>query len=145
MDTRRRLGRTCAAALGAAVIALAGCAGILDIKRVELFLSGGEEVPQVMTAATGNGTIFVAEDRGVSGFVTVTGLAPVAAHIHTGARGKNGGIAIALVKDTGDRWVVPAGARFSDAQYRAFLAGDTYVNFHTRAHMGGEIRAQLLP
>jgi hypothetical protein len=42
-------------------------------------------------------------------------------------------------------WVVPAGAKFNDAQYQSFLAGETYVNFHTPANKGGEIRAQLQP
>ena len=145
MNALHRFKRVFAAGLGAAAIALAGCAGILTTKRVEVFLSGAEQVPPVSTAATGSGLFVVEEDHSVSGSVTVSGIAPVAAHIHTGARGKNGGIAIGLVKASGNTWSVPAGAKFSGAQYQAFLAGETYVNFHTPAYKGGEIRAQLRP
>ena len=62
-----------------------------------------------------------------------------------GSAWPSGPVAIGLVKSGGHDWVVPAGAKFSDDQYKAFLAGETYVNFHTPAHKGGEIRAQLLP
>jgi hypothetical protein len=145
MNALHRFKRVFAAGLGAAAIALAGCAGILSTKRVEVFLSGAEQVPPVVTAATGSGLFAVEEDRSVSGYVTVSGLVPVAAHIHTGARGRNGGIAIGLVKTSDNTWSVPAGAKFSDAQNQAFRAGETYVNVHTAANKGGEIRAQLRP
>ena len=145
MDRLHRLRWTFAAALGATVIALAGCAAILSTKRVDVFLSGAEQVPPVITGATGNGILIVEENLGVSGYVIVSGMAPVAAHIHTGARGSNGGIAIGLVKVADNKWEVPTGAKFSSAQYQAFLAGETYVNVHSAAHRGGEIRAQLRP
>jgi hypothetical protein len=40
---------------------------------------------------------------------------------------------------------VPAGAKFTDAQYKAYKAGDLYYNVHSDAHKGGEIRGQLKP
>jgi hypothetical protein len=40
---------------------------------------------------------------------------------------------------------VAPGAKFTDAQYEAFKAGNTYVNVHTPANKGGEIRGQLRP
>ena len=132
--------------LGAAAILLAGCANMMSSgKQVNVALSGTEQVPAVSTAARGSGTITVGEDHSVSGSVTISGLAPVAAHIHVGARGKNGPVAVGLTKTSDTVWSVPAGAKFNDAQYQAFLAGDTYLNFHTPAHKGGEIRGQLLP
>ena len=145
MNALHRVNRALAIGLAAAAVALAGCAAITTTKRVEVTLSGAEQVPQVMTAATGSGIFVVDAERGVSGSITVSGLTAVAAHIHTGARGANGGIAIGLVKTSDNTWSVPAGARFSDAQYQAFLAGETYVNVHTAANKGGEIRAQLRP
>jgi hypothetical protein len=145
MNALHRVNRALAIGLGAASIALAGCAAITTTKRVEVTLSGAEQVPQVMTGATGSGIFVVDAERGVSGSVTVSGLAPTAAHIHTGARGANGGVAIGLVKTSENTWSVPAGARFSDAQYQSFLAGETYVNVHTATNKGGEIRAQLRP
>jgi hypothetical protein len=145
MDAQKRIKRFFAAGLGAAAIAIAGCAGMMSTKHVNVSLSGSEQVPPVNTAARGNGSFTVKDDHSVSGSVTVSGLAAVAAHIHVGARGKNGPIAIGLNKSSDTQWVIPAGAKFNDDQYRSFLAGETYVNFHTAANKGGEIRAQLQP
>jgi hypothetical protein len=114
-------------------------------KTVNVSLSGAEEVPPVATSAHGSGKFTVGEDKSVSGGITVMGLSPVAAHIHTGARGQNGPVAVPLQK-TGDAgWSVAPGAKFTDAQYEAFKAGNTYVNVHTPANKGGEIRGQLRP
>ena len=53
---------------------------------------------------------------------------------------------VGVKSKTGDNvWSTPSGAKFNDDQYKAFLAGETYVNVHTAAHKGGEIRAQLQP
>ena len=134
-----------AAGLGVAAILLAGCASMHMNKNVNVSLSGAEQVPPVSTAAKGSGTFTVGEDRSVSGSVTVSGLSAQAAHIHVGARGANGPIAVGLTKSSDNLWVVPAGAKFTDEQYRSFLAGQTYVNFHTAANKGGEIRGQLQP
>ena len=131
--------------LGAGAIALAGCAGMMSTKNVNVSLSGAEQVPPVSTAARGSGSFTVKDDRSVSGSVTIGGLSPVAAHIHVGARGANGPVAIGLTKSSDTVWVVPAGAMFNEDQYKSFLAGNTYVNFHTAQHKGGEIRAQLQP
>ena len=146
MHSMNRTRRLFGAALGAAAIALAGCASTPPASRsVSVSLTGAEQVPPVATKARGSGFFTVSEDHAVSGSVTITGLEPVAAHIHVGAAGKNGPVAIGLTKYSDTVWVVPDGAKFSDDQYKAFLAGETYVNFHTAAHKGGEIRAQLLP
>jgi hypothetical protein len=108
-------------------------------------LSGSEEVPPVTTSAQGQGSFTVSEDKSVSGSITVMGLTPTAAHIHTGAAGQNGPVAIGLQKSGDVSWSVPPGAKFTDTQYDAFRSGNTYVNVHTNANKGGEIRGQLRP
>ena len=92
-----------------------------------------------------SGSFTVGADKSVSGSVTTTGVAGVAAHIHTGAAGKNGPVAVGLTKTSDATWSAPAGAKFTDAQYEAYKAGDTYVNVHSAANKGGEIRGQLRP
>jgi hypothetical protein len=140
MNVRWRLG----IGLGAAAILVAACA-TMGGKTVNVALSGAEEVPPVATSASGQGSFTVGEDKSVSGSITVKGLSPFAAHIHTGARGANGPVAIGLEKSGDAGWAVPKGAKFTDAQYEAFKAGNTYVNVHTPANKGGEIRGQLRP
>jgi len=130
---------------GAAAILLAACAGMTSAKSVNVTLSGSEEVPPVSTTARGSGTIRVGDDMSVSGSFTVSGLSPIAAHIHVGARDKNGPVAVGFAKTGDNVWSLPAGAKFTDAQYKAFQAGETYVNVHTPANKGGEIRGQLRP
>ena len=145
MNGLKSVKKVLATGLGAAAVLLAGCASMSSGKNVNVSLSGAEQVPAVSTAARGSGSITVGNDRSVSGSVTISGLAPVAAHIHVGARGKNGPVAVGLAKSSDTVWAVPAGAKFTEEQYKSFLAGETYLNFHTPANKGGEIRGQLQP
>jgi len=112
---------------------------------VALKLTGDEEVPAVVTQATGSGKIVVKPDKSVSGSVTTKGVEGTMAHIHLAGPGKNGPPIIALVKTSENTWSVPEGAKLTDEQYQSFMAGDLYVNVHSDAHKGGEIRTQLKP
>ena len=127
--------------IAAAVLALgAGLAFAGEVK-----LSGDNEVPPVKAAGSGGGTINVAPDGAVSGSVKTTGVAGTMAHIHAGAAGKNGPVIIPLTKGGDGEWTVPAGAKLTDEQMKSYKAGDLYVNVHTDANKGGEVRAQLKP
>jgi hypothetical protein len=110
---------------------------------LRLSLSGANEVPPVTTAATGSGTITIGADRTVRGSISVTGMTPTAAHIHTGPAGANGPVIIPLTRGGETTFNVPADAKLSDAQWADFQAGKLYVNVHSAAHPNGEIRAQL--
>jgi len=127
-----------------AVLTLAACATMAGSKHVNVSLSGTEEVPPVQTAARGSGSFTVADDGSVSGSVTTTGVAGTMAHIHQGARGQNGPVIVPLTKN-GDTYTAPAGAKLNEAQMSAFKAGNLYVNVHSAANKGGEVRAQLNP
>jgi hypothetical protein len=127
-------------AAGAMAIAATAFAGDIQVK-----LTGAEEVPPVASTATGTGTIKVNDDMTVSGSVTTKGIEGIAAHIHAGAAGKNGPPVIPLEQKSPGVWSVPAGAKLTSDQYKAFKAGELYVNVHSAAHQGGEIRGQLKP
>ena len=131
-----------AQALGIALLALGTQAWAADIK---VDLSGDQEVPKVTTQAKGNGTITVGDDKSVKGSITTTGITATAAHIHEADAGKNGGVIIPLTKNGDNGWSVPAGAKLTDAQYEAYKKGGLYVNVHSAANPGGEIRGQLKP
>jgi len=142
MSNTRPNRRPLAAALAVSLFALAAGALAADVK---VTLGGDQEVPAVTTQAKGSGTITVGDDKSVSGSVTTSGIAGNAAHIHMAAAGQNGGVIIPLTKNGDNGWTVPAGAKLTDPQYDAFKKGDLYVNVHTPAHPGGEIRGQLKP
>jgi len=132
------------------LLALAICGGCSataggDGGGVKVALSGSQEVPPVKTSASGSGTITVAADKSVSGSISTTGLDGTAAHIHEGAAGQNGPVIIPLTKGANGMWSVPAGTKLTDAQYASYKAGNLYVNVHTAANKGGEIRAQIKP
>lgn len=133
-----------ATVIGTALLLAAG-AGLASAATVHVRLSGSHEVPPVKTMARGSGVIKVAADGSVSGKITTRGIKGTMAHIHEGAPGVDGKPIIALAPGPHGTWVVPAGSKLSSDQYKEFRAGDLYVNVHSAAHPGGEIRGQLKP
>jgi CHRD domain len=128
--------------MGAAAILVVGYPGTSS--AVDITLSGSQEVPPVTTSASGKGTITVGDDKAVSGSVITTGVEGTAAHIHQAAPGQNGPVIVPLTK-SGNTYTVPAGAKLTDDQYAAYKAGNLYVNVHSAANKGGEIRGQIKP
>jgi hypothetical protein len=128
-----------------ASLALAACAGMTSSgKNVNVALSGAEEVPPVSAQGSGSGAFTVADDGAVSGSVTTKGVQGTMAHIHMGGKGQNGPVIVPLAKN-GDTYTAPAGAKLSEAQMQAFKSGNLYVNVHSAANKGGEVRGQLQP
>lgn len=140
-------GKTClsgAAAVFLAAVVLGACSHV-GTSLDELKLTGDQEVPPVNTTAFATGRITVAADGSVSGSIRVSGLAVTMAHIHLGAIGRNGPVILPLTKTGDGVWSVPPGARLTAEQFRSYQAGELYVNIHSEANKGGEIRAQLKP
>lgn len=132
-------------ATGAIMLGLGAGVGVATAADIQVSLTGAHEVPAVTTSAKGSGTITIGDDKTVQGSVTTTGVVGTAAHIHEAAVGKNGPIIIPLEKKGDNQWAVPVNAKLTDAQYKAYKAGNLYVNVHSAAHKGGEIRDQLKP
>ena len=138
-------------ALAGALGLLAGCETFKGMKEdvrgatntQSVTLSGANEVPPLTTSASGSGSITVNADRSVVGNLTVKGMTGTAAHIHEAAAGSNGPVIVPFVKQGDNYFVAPPGAKMTEAQYDAYKAGRTYVNVHSAAHPGGEVRAQL--
>ena len=106
-------------------------------------LTGASEVPAVSTSASGSGTVTINPDRSVSAKISVSGMTATASHIHQGAAGTNGPVIVPFTKTGDNTFAAPEGAKLTEAQYAAYKAGDLYVNVHSAAHPGGEVRAQL--
>ena len=126
--------------VAAAAVGLLGNALAADEK---VTLSGNNEVPAVKSSGSGTGNVSVKDDGSVSGSIKVSGVTPTAAHIHQGAAGANGPVIVPMTKQGDDTFVFPAGAKMSPEQLSAYKAGNTYVNVHSAANPGGELRAQL--
>ena len=133
------------AAATAMALLLAAGAGLASAATVHVTLKGTQETPPVKSMARGSGMIEVTADGSVSGKISTHGIKGTMAHIHEGAPGKSGPPIIHLTAGPHGTWVVPAGSKLSPDQYKEFLAGDLYVNVHSAAHPGGEIRGQIKP
>lgn len=132
-------------AKAAAALLFLGAFSSAPAKDVAVNLTGDQEVPPVTTTAAGAGTISIGKDKSVKGTVRTTGIQGTMAHIHLASPGKNGPPIITLIKSGDGTWSVPEGSRLTDDQYKSFENGDLYVNVHSDAHKGGEIRTQLKP
>ncbi|PDT72612.1 CHRD domain-containing protein [Bradyrhizobium sp. C9] len=127
--------------LGAA-IALAGPA---FAEKLTAKLDAKSEVPANASAGTGTADIdYDAASKKLSWKLTYSGLSgpATAAHFHGPAEaGKNSGVAVAIPNATSSP--VEGSATLTDAQAADLLAGKYYVNVHTAANPGGEIRGQV--
>ena len=134
-----------------AALSLAGCSTYSNnapswmpgSNAIKVNLTGTDEVPPLSVPGSGSGTIRVEDDGTVSGSITTKDVAGTMAHIHRGAKGTNGPVIVPLDKKADNHFESKPGAKFTDEQYQAYRAGRTYVNVHSDAHKGGEIRAQL--
>jgi hypothetical protein len=133
------------AAVGMVMLAMAATAGSALAADVKVTLDGAQEVPPVSTSAKGEGTITVNDDKTLNGSVTTTGVDGTMAHIHHAAAGQNGPIIVPFEKKSDGEWALPANASFTEEQFKAYQAGELYINVHSAEHKGGEIRGQLMP
>jgi hypothetical protein len=131
----------------ARTLLVAGAIGLassgISAEDMTVMLSGEQEVPPVETMASGKGQFTLGDDMLLSGSIKTSNVKATAAHIHAGAAGENGPVAIPLTKKGDAEWIVPAGTRLTTEQVKQLKAGSMYVNVHSSAHKGGEIRAQL--
>ena len=128
-------------ALGAAV-AFAGPASAEKLKAV---LDGKAEVPANTSSATGTADLdYDAASKKLSWKVSYSGLSgpATAAHFHGPAEtGKNAGVAVPIPGIANSP--AEGSATLTEAQASDLLAGKLYVNIHTAANPGGEIRGQV--
>jgi hypothetical protein len=129
-------------------------------------LTGSQQVGPVTTDAFGMATVRLVDNGTAIAFrVIVCNIVNVtASHIHVGAAGSNGPVIIPFFGNQplfssphgcktlaeGTRTATDLNTKASptitswDDFVKALLAGNTYINVHTKAHPIGEIRGQLV-
>jgi hypothetical protein len=128
-------------ALGA-TIALAGPA---LAEKMKVTLDSKSEVPPNTSAGTGTADVdYDAASKKLTWKLTYSGLSGPAtgAHFHGPAEaGKNAGVKVAIPNATSSP--AEGSAILTDEQAADLTAGKYYINVHTAANPGGEIRGQV--
>jgi hypothetical protein len=113
-------------------------------------LTGAQQVPPVQTTATGTADLtYDPTTRMLTWSVKSNGLSGPAtmAHFHgPAAEGKNAPPLIWLSeKGAPVPDPIKGSATLTPEQAQQFMAGEWYINVHTQANQGGEIRGQVMP
>lgn len=124
-----------------------GLAAAADTTTLGAKLSGANEVP--VNASTGSGMLEASLDKQTNvltwtvTYMNLTG--PVkAGHFHgPAAAGTNAGVAQGFSGSVDSP--IKGTATLTAAQAADVLAGKWYVNLHTAANPGGEVRGQVMP
>ena len=120
-------------------------AGPAFAEKMKATLDAKSEVPPNASAGTGTADIdYDAATKKLSWKLSYSGLTgpATAAHFHGPAEpGKNAGVAVAIPNATTSP--TEGSATLTDAQAADLMAGKYYVNVHTAANPGGEIRGQV--
>ncbi len=112
-------------------------------------LKGSSEVPPNTTTGSGSGTVTLdSATNKITWNATFSGLTgpATAAHIHGPApAGKNAGVLIWLsTKGKPATSPLSGSATLTAAQASDLTNGQCYINVHTAANPGGEVRGQLM-
>jgi len=123
---------------------LAAAPAMAETVTLKADLKAGNEVPPNNSTATGQAeATFDTATRNLTWTVTYSGLSGPAAgaHFHgPGEAGKNAGIVLPFPNPTSP---IKGSQVLTEAQAADLLAGKWYVNVHTAANPGGEIRGQM--
>jgi hypothetical protein len=131
-------------------LALAACLAaaspvLAETVTLKANLAAATEVPPNDSAATGAVTVtFDTASKKLTWQGAYSGLSgPVTAgHFHGPADpGKNAGVAVPITASSSP---FQGSADLTDAQAADLMGGKWYVNIHTDAHKGGEIRGQIV-
>lgn len=106
-------------------------------------LDGASEVPANTSTATGSATLSYNKTTKIFTLnLTYSGITPTMGHIHVGAVGVSGPVVFPFSSLTSP--FSYTSVALTAAQEADLLANKYYVNLHTDAFPGGEIRGQLV-
>ncbi|MBX7199085.1 MAG: CHRD domain-containing protein [Rhodospirillaceae bacterium] len=112
-------------------------ANLTSAQEVPANDSKGKGTAEITVDTTGKKVMFTVNFEGLSGDA-------VAAHIHGPAEaGANAGVIVNIGMAGGLKSPIKGELPLTDAQIADVTAGKSYVNVHTAANKGGEIRGQI--
>jgi hypothetical protein len=104
-------------------------------------INGAQQVPANNSAATGTFTgVYTPGNKQLSYTVVYQGLVPSVAHIHIGAPGVSGPVAIPFAQLTSP---ITGTVTLTADQAEKLLTNSMYVNMHSSAFPNGEIRGDI--
>ncbi len=106
-------------------------------------IEGSQENPPVATSAGGWGHVVLNANDTLTYDVRTFGISATAAHIHTGVVGSNGGVLFPLSGGP-TTWSGTTSA-LTAGQITTLRSEGLYINVHSSANPGGEIRGQVEP
>lgn len=128
---------------------LIGFNSVVHAANYSAILEGGQEVPPVVTANSGNCTFTLngAETQlSIQCTHTINPGFVTAGHIHFAPAGLNGPVAFALASATSpinETWIFNGTACSGGPCLPELKASNLYVNVHTTSNAPGEIRGQI--
>ena len=136
---------------GFAALALAALLGATSLASAEQLkfkavINAQQEVPPNPSTATGTADLtYDTVSKNLTWTITFKDLTgdPNVAHFHGPAEaGKNSGVALLIANSP--KSPATGSATLTDAQAADLVGGRWYVNIHTAANRGGEIRGQVI-
>lgn len=149
-------------AVTAAAVLLTTASASAQVVKMQAVLSGGEEVPALLTGAVGTADVGVdTTNREISVTLRVFNLptTSTAGHIHVGPRGVAGPVVLDFPNIPGRLGDFTLSFRLSQTALRpnpaigintmedviqAITGGGAYVNIHSTTFPAGEVRGQLV-
>ena len=127
---------------------IAGCKkdDVIPIDNVtfaNIQVNSNQEVPTNTSSATGTSNIIYEKNSNLLTYIiNYSGVTPTAMHFHKGAVGVSGAVEIEVKAPytSGMTGIL----KLTDAQETDLLAGLWYLNIHSAAFAGGEIRGQVV-
>jgi hypothetical protein len=137
--------RTATVSFAIAALFATGSVAMAETMKLKADLNAATEVPANTSKGTGKADItYDTASKKLDWTVTYSGLTgpATAAHFHGPAEpGKNAGVAVPI--PTQGTSPIKGSATLTDAQAADLTSGKMYVNVHTEANKGGEIRGQV--
>jgi hypothetical protein len=111
---------------------------------MDIAITGSQQSPnKITTNAYGSFSGMYNKKKKILTYtISFHGIAPTAMHFHKGEAGVAGPVEIPITVNTNP--VAGSTAALTNEQEKDLLAGHWYINIHSNANPGGEIRGQLI-